>query len=95
MKLRVFSSSYAIFGKWFILYLNFYQSELSRIKSAWRKYIICVSRNKLFQPDGIYTDLDLHLQFVCFFRNELIYKDRSNDQKNILPTPKLTGNLSG
>ena len=42
-----------------------------------------------------YADLDLHLQFVCFFPNELLYIDRSNrskDQKYILPTLKLTGN---
>ena len=39
-----------------------------------------------------YTDLDLHLQFVCFFRNKRLYIDRSNDQKYILPTSKLTGN---
>ena len=29
----------------------------------------------------LYTDLDLHLQFVCFFCNEHLYIDRSNDQK--------------
>ena len=26
-----------------------------------------------------YTDLDLDLQFVWFFRNEHLYMDRSND----------------
>ena len=26
-----------------------------------------------------YIDLDLHLQFVCFFRNERLYIDRPND----------------
>ena len=26
-----------------------------------------------------YTDLYLHLQFVCFFRNERLYIDRFND----------------
>ena len=25
-----------------------------------------------------YTDRDLHLQFLCFFRNERLYIDRSN-----------------
>ena len=40
------------------------------------------------------TDLDLHLQFVCFLRNERLYIDRSNDYKYVLPTSKLTGNLS-
>ena len=33
-----------------------------------------------------YTDLDLHLQFVCFFCNERLYIDRSNEQKYIPPT---------
>ena len=41
-----------------------------------------------------YTDLDLHLQFVCLFHNERLYIDCSNDYKYILPTSKLTGNLS-
>ena len=41
-----------------------------------------------------YTGLDLHLHFVCFFRNEHLYIDRSNDQKYILATSKLMGNLS-
>ena len=27
-----------------------------------------------------YTDLDLYLQFVCFFRNERLYIDRSDDK---------------
>ena len=26
-----------------------------------------------------YTDLDLHLQFFCFFYNKRLYKDESND----------------
>ena len=26
-----------------------------------------------------YTDLDLHLQFACLFRNERLYIDASND----------------
>ena len=37
-----------------------------------------------------YTDLDLHLQFICFFRNERLCIDSSNDQRYILPTSKLT-----
>ena len=37
-----------------------------------------------------YTDLELHLQFVCFFCNEHLYIDRSNDYKYILQTSKLT-----
>ena len=41
-----------------------------------------------------YTDLDLHVQFVCFFRNDRYCVGRSNDQKYILPTSKLMGNLS-
>ena len=41
-----------------------------------------------------YTDLDLHLQFVCLFHNKRLYIDCSNDYKYILPTSKLTGNLS-
>ena len=41
-----------------------------------------------------YTDLDLHLQFVCFFRNQRLCVDRSNDEKYIVSTSKLMGNLS-
>ena len=26
-----------------------------------------------------HTDLDLHLQFACFFRNEHFYIDRANN----------------
>lgn len=40
-----------------------------------------------------YTNLDLSLQFVCFFCNDRLYRDRPNDQKYILQTSKLTGNL--
>ena len=40
-----------------------------------------------------YTNLDLHLQFVRFFPDERFHMDRSNDQKYILPTSKVTGNF--
>ena len=41
-----------------------------------------------------YTGIDLYLQFVFFFCNERFYSGRSNDYKYVLPTSKLTGNLS-
>ena len=41
-----------------------------------------------------YIDLDLHLQFVGIFCNECLYMDSSNDYNYILPTSKLTSNLS-
>ena len=41
-----------------------------------------------------FTDVDLHLQFVCFFGNDRPYIDRSNDEMCIVATSKLTGNLS-
>ena len=41
-----------------------------------------------------YTNLDLHLQFVSFFHNKHLYMDGSNDEKNILPTSRLLGDLS-
>ena len=37
-----------------------------------------------------YADLELHLQFVCLFRNESLYIDRSNEQKYPLQTSKPT-----
>ena len=37
-----------------------------------------------------YADLELHLQFVCLFRNESLYIDRSNEQKYRLLTSKPT-----
>ena len=36
-----------------------------------------------------YTDFDLHLQFACFFRNERLCADRSNDEKRDCPTCSL------
>ena len=40
-----------------------------------------------------YTDLDSHLQFVCFFHNERLYIDKSNGWNYILPTTKITINV--
>ena len=40
-----------------------------------------------------YTDLCLHLQFVCFFQNERLYIDKSNGWNYILPTTKITVNI--
>ena len=37
-----------------------------------------------------YADLELHLQFVCLFRNESLYIDRSNEQNYRLLTSKPT-----
>ena len=36
-----------------------------------------------------YADLDLHLQFLCFFRNERLYIDRSNCIQSVFPQCKL------
>ena len=43
---------------------------------------------------SFYTDLDLHLQIVCFLRKERLCIDKCNCQKHNLLISKLTGNLS-
>ena len=80
MKVKVFP--FELHNFWYVVY--FILELLSKLNSLahnlfdvsiWFVYL----EISCFSTMESYTDLDLHLQFACFFRNKRLYIDRSND----------------
>ena len=62
---------YSLFRTW-----TFIRTEFLCVWSAWYKHLICVHIEiNYWNTMESYTDLDSHLQFVCFFRNQRHYID--------------------